>query len=269
MSYPLTQTVIEAARAGGEALVALRDRPRAVTSKGFRDDVTDADYAAQAAIFAAIHAHAPDALIVSEENDFGHAIADWEPPAGLWWMTDPLDGTTNYSRGIPHFCVTVAVLEGLEVVAGAIYDPLRGQMFAAARGGGARLNGQPVHVARQADLAEAVLETGLARAVTTRRKSLAIFNALATECRTVRSSGAAALALAYVAAGWLDAYVHLTLRPWDCAAGVLLIREAGGAVSRPDGGPWTLRDREILASSAPLHDRLAAITQKALDGAGE
>ena len=176
-------------------------------------------------------------MIASEENDFGQGITDWAPPQGLWWLTDPLDGTTNYSRGLPHFCVTVAVLEGWEPIGGAIFDPLRNQMFAAVRGGGATLDGQPLRTSERADPADAVLEAGLARGVAPRRQSLAIFNTLATECRTVRTAGAAALALAYVAAGWLEAYIHLTLRPWDCAAGVLMIREAGGAVSRPDGGP--------------------------------
>ena len=267
MSYPVTQLVVDATRAGGEALLAVRDRPREVQSKGFRDEVTDADYAAQAAIFAAIRAHYPEAVIASEENDFGHNIAAWTPPQGVWWLTDPLDGTTNYSRGLPHFCVTVAVLEGWEPIGGAIFDPLRNQMFAAVRGGGATLDGKPLRTSERADPADAVLEAGLARGVAPRRQSLAIFNTLATECRTVRTAGAAALALAYVAAGWLEAYIHLTLRPWDCAAGVLMIREAGGAVSRPDGGPWTLRDPQILASNTPIHERLAAITQRALDGA--
>ena len=142
MTIPVTQLVVDATRAGGEALLALRDRPREVQSKGFRDEVTDADYAAQEAIFAAIRAHYPEAVIASEENDFGKGITDWEPPQGRWWLTDPLDGTTNYSRGLPHFCVTVAVLEGWEPIGGAIFDPLRNQMFAAVRGGGATLDGQ-------------------------------------------------------------------------------------------------------------------------------
>ena len=151
--------------------------------------------------------------------------------------------------------MTVAVLEGWDPIGGAIFDPLRNQMFAAVRGGGATLDGQPLRTSERADPADAVLEAGLARGVAPRRQSLAIFNTLATECRTVRTAGAAALALAYVAAGWLEAYIHLTLRPWDCAAGVLMIREAGGAVSRPDGGPWTLRDsadsRQQHADSRP------------------
>jgi hypothetical protein len=156
MTIPLTQTVIEAARAGGEALVALRDRPRAVTSKGFRDEVTDADYAAQAAIFAAIHAHAPEALIVSEENQFGHGIAAWEPPAGLWWMTDP--GTHDQLQpGIRTFA-SPCRLGRLEWSRGRSSTPAR-QMFRRRAAAGRPSTASPCASPR-GDLAGS-LETGL------------------------------------------------------------------------------------------------------------
>ncbi len=264
MTIPVTELALEAARRGGAAILEARDRPREITSKGFRDEVTDADYAAQAAILAAIHEHYPQHRVVSEENDFGHRLANWQPPEEYWWLVDPLDGTTNYSRDIPHYCVSVAVLRGTTLIGGAIYDPNRGHLFAAGRGEGATLNGAPLRVSDRGDLAEAILEIGLARNREVRRQGLALFAALAPECRTVRTSGSAALALAWVAAGWLDGYVHLTLRPWDSAAGGLMIQEAGGRLSLPQGGEWRAQLPPILATNDALHDTVLTLTQQTL-----
>jgi myo-inositol-1(or 4)-monophosphatase len=267
MTVPVSDLVVEAARRGGEAIMAIKNRPREVISKGFRDEVTDADYAAQAAIVATIQAQYPDQLIASEENDVAPEEGTFTPPAGYWWLIDPLDGTTNFSRGIPHFCVSVAVLHGTTLIGGAIYDPNREHMFAAARGEGATLNGSPLQASQRTDPTQAVLEAGLARGRDARKKSLSIFNMLATNCRTVRSCGAAALALAYVAAGWLEGYVHLTLKPWDSAAGGLMIQEAGGRLALPGGGEWRARHPSVLATGAPLHDAIAGYVQDALTGA--
>ncbi len=264
MTYPLPQLVIDATLRGAEAIHAVYNNPREITSKGFRDDVTDADFAAQEAIIAAIHKYYPDHPVVSEENDTRYDLAHWDVPPGYWWLVDPLDGTTNFSRGIPHYCVTVAVLDGPEVLSGAIYDPVRNHLFTATRGEGAQLNGEPIRVSPRADLAEAVVECGLGRGREDRRKGLAIFNALAKSCRTVRSSGSAALAQAYVAAGWTEAYVHLTLKPWDCAAGSLMVAEAGGIRSLPDGGEWHLGRPEILFSNGVLHKPLVHLVKEAL-----
>ncbi len=262
MSDLIAQLAAEAARRGGEAIRAVADRPRAITHKGFRDDVTDADYAAQEAIFAALRTHHPDWPIVSEEQ--AGDLSAWTPPAGLWWVVDPLDGTSNFSHKIPHYCVSVAALQGETIIAGAIYDPVRDHLFAAAQGQGATFNSAPMHVSPQADPADAILDSGLARGREQRRYSLALYQALATDCRTVRSLGSAALALAYVAAGWVDGYFHLTLSPWDCAAGVLLIREAGGTVTLPDGGAWSLRQGGLLASNGLIHAALVDISRAAL-----
>lgn len=264
MTESIVQVALEAARSGGQAVMDVRDKPREIISKGFRDDVTDADFASQAAIVETIRSAFPAQLIVSEEIDFEGDISQWEPPEGFWWLIDPLDGTTNFSRGIPHYCVSVAVLQGRTLIGGAIYDPNRDHMFAAERGQGATLNGKPLHVSTRDDLSQAVLEAGLARGPEMRRKGLAIFNHLATTCRTVRSSGAAALALAYVAAGWSDGYVHLTLKPWDSAAAGLMIQEAGGRLALPDGQEWRARFPPILATNAALHNALLAEVQRVL-----
>ncbi len=266
MTYPVAQLAVDAARRGGEAILDVKNRPREVVEKGFRDVVTDADYASQAAVVAAIHEHYPDHLIASEENEFGDPASGWQPPDAFWWLIDPLDGTSNFSRGIPHYCVSVAVLQGTTILGGAIYDPNREHMFAAARGEGATLNGQPLAVSSRPDTAQAIMEAGLARGREMRRKSLSIFSMLATHCRTVRSSGAAALAPAYVAAGWLDGYVHLTLKPWDSAAGGLMVQEAGGKLALADGREWRARQPSILATNSALHDDILRFVQQALAG---
>ncbi len=268
MGYPLNQLVIDAARRGGEVLQAVRNRPREVISKGFRDDVTDADYAAQEAIVAAIRSQYPDHPIVSEENGIGRAVDSWEPPPGYWWLIDPLDGTTNYSRGIPQYCVSVAVVEGLTVRAGAIYDPVREHVFAAARGKGATLNGQPIQVSARDDLAAAVIQCGLGRDPTWRGRGLAVLNAIAPRCRTVRMLGASALGQAYVAAGWLEGTIQLKLRPWDYAAGALLVQEAGGRLALPDGGAWHLLASQMVATNDALHAAIVGIVREALAAEG-
>ncbi len=264
MTTSVIGVAIEAARQGAEAVQAVRDRPREITSKGFRDDVTDADYAAQQAILSVIRAAFPTHPVISEENHLGAAVGAWQPPEDYWWLVDPLDGTTNFSRGLPHYCVSVAVLRGPMLIGGAICDPTRNHLFYAERGQGAYLNDRRLHVSERADLAEAVLEVALARQQDDRRRGLAIFNRLALLSRTVRSMGAAALSLAHVAAGWLDGYVHLTLRPWDSAAGGLMIQEAGGRLSLPDGSDWAGRFAPVVAASAALHPAILAEVQQAL-----
>lgn len=266
MTEALMQVAVEAARQGGAAIMAVQNRPRTVISKGFRDEVTDADYAAQEAIFAAIRAHHPDHVIASEEGDFADAdiTGDWQPPEGYWWLIDPLDGTTNFSRGVPHWGVSVGVAQGSRLIAGAIYDPNRDHMFAAYRGGGATLNGEPLHVSDRADPTTAILEAGLGRDPAVRRHGLSIIKTLATECRSVRTMGSASLALAYTAAGWIEGYIHLTLKPWDTAAGGLMIQEAGGRLAHPDGSTWQARHPPVVASNAALHETLLGLVQQAL-----
>ncbi len=267
MTDPLLLPAIEAARRGGEAIQAVQARPRQVARKGFRDEVTDADYAAEEAVVSAIRACYPDHPIVSEENDLGQDMRHWQPPTGTWWLIDPLDGTTNYSRGIPQYCVSVAVVQGLTVQAGAIYDPVRDQMFAAALGEGATLNGAPLHVSTRDDLTQAVIQLGLTRQPDLRRRSLAVLTAIAPRCRSVRTFGTSALGQAYVAAGWVEAFVMLRLQPWDVAAGSLLVTEAGGRLCLPGGDPWHLLAGQITATNAALHEVVKGVVGDALAAA--
>lgn len=250
----LLETALEAAHAAGAVLLARLPQERTVTYKGQRDIVTDADVAAQAAIGAVIAARFPDHALLGEE---GPHTADLRGP-GPVWVVDPLDGTTNYSRRHPGFSVAVAVAEAGQVLAGVTHDPLRQETFYAERGQGAFvLQGsappQPLRVSALTELDQALAGLDWARDPVVRARALAGLGRVATTCRTVRALGSAALGLAYVAAGRLDAYFHLAVQPWDVAAGCLLVTEAGGRVSTPAGADWQLDHPALAASNGALH----------------
>lgn len=245
----MLSAALEAARQAGDELLARAAQQREVASKGYRDDVTDADTAAEQIVLAVLRAHFPQDAILSEE-------AGALEGGGCLWIVDPLDGTTNYARGHPTFCVAVAaVVEGTPLV-GVIHDPLRGHTFAARRGGGAALNGRAIRVSATAHLIDSVIGLDWAKSDQDRTETLRRLEALAPRCRTVRSLGSAALALAYIAAGWLDAYFATGLHPWDTAAASLLIAEAGGTISGWEGESWIVGQPAILATNGLLHSAI-------------
>jgi myo-inositol-1(or 4)-monophosphatase len=176
------------------------------------------------------------------------------------WVVDPLDGTTNYSRGFPYFCVSVALARAGRVVVAAVYQPLLDEMFTAIRGHGAFLNGSRLRVSGQAYLEQAFLATGFPYDIRrSRRTNIDHFSAFATRCLAIRRAGAAALDLAYVAAGRFDGFWELKLRPWDIAAASLLVEEAGGRVTGLAGRPWRLSMRDIVASNGRVHHEMLAV----------
>ena len=200
----------------------------------------------------------PDHAIVGEEGDLG------EPDAECRWIVDPIDGTVNYSYGIPHFCVSLALqhrssegdlaraMGGYAVRVGVIYDPLRDEIFTAEEGKGAFLNGEQIHVSQRSHFHEAILSVGFSKTKETIERGLHDFQILVHQARKLRMMGSAALDLAYVAAGRMEAYIESRVRLWDIAAGVLLVKEAGGHVRlRPiDGMPHAF---ETVASNAKLN----------------
>jgi myo-inositol-1(or 4)-monophosphatase len=249
----LLSTAIEAARAAAEALRQARSRPLNVHWKGFRDIVTDADLAAERAILDVIRTAYPDHNVLSEEDATPKQDA-WTPPPGALWIIDPLDGTTNFARGVPSYCTSVAVAFDGVLQAGAIFDPARDTLFAAARGEGFTINGEPAHVSEESDLALAVGACDWPRDRKTRARAVAIAERMLIHARTVRAQGSAALNLAYVAAGWYDFYFHPDLSPWDLAAGALMVQEAGGALTTLEGAPFDMSARSLLISNGRLHE---------------
>ena len=246
----LLDTALEVARAAGHEIARRLPQERDVHSKGFRDIVTDADLAAQEALVAVIHSRFPHHGILSEE---GLTPGD---EAETIWVLDPVDGTTNYERRFPCYSVSVGVVHAGEPVAGVVYDPSRDHAFYAERGAGAMLNGERLHVSQTDELIHAIVGLDFARDPDARAALMATMVAYSIHIRTFRSLGSTAVALCYVAAGWMEAYFHFALCPWDCAAGGLIIQEAGGMLTDADGGPWDYTLPRCLASNGRLHSAL-------------
>jgi fructose-1,6-bisphosphatase/inositol monophosphatase family enzyme len=201
--------------------------------------VSEADHAAEAEIAALLRAERPDDALLSEEG------AGSGGTSGRRWVVDPLDGTTNYLYGFPAWCVSVAVEDGEGAIAGVVHDPVAGETFRASRGGGAELNGVPIHVRDHDRLETALIATGFGYDPDVRAGQADVLRRAVPHVRDVRRAGAAALDLCFVAAGRLDGYYERGLNPWDWAAGVLIVREAGGEVVPLEGG------RPGLAAAGP------------------
>jgi myo-inositol-1(or 4)-monophosphatase len=248
-----------AARAGGEELKSWRGRFK-TREKGTSDLVTDADLASQAAIQRVIAARYPNDAFLGEEQSSISA-----PPKSdeLIWIVDPLDGTTNYVHGYPNYAVSVAIARGSNVLAGVIYDPVREQCFSAAAGRGASCNGERLNTSGTTKIAESLIAVSLPARVERDSPDLLDFIEATQVCRAVRRSGSAALNLAHVAAGALDAFWAAHIHTWDVAAGVLLICEAGGVVTGRDGNTFDLWNPHfIAAASQPLHRAINAVLTK-------
>jgi len=233
--------------------------PREIKSKGWRDIVTDADFAAQRAILEILTKDFPDYAVLPEEERHD-AQADLAAPVPTW-VIDPLDGTANYARQFPAFSVAIGLVHQGEILLGVIHDPMQGETFFAEQGRGAFIqyggdSPQPMQVSRVADLDDVFVGVDWARDPGTRQKVLQALVRVGAEARTLRAVGSAALGLAYVAAGRLDGYFHLAFQPWDVAAGAVLVTEAGGQLSAPDGSEWRLGNMQLVASNRVLHKEL-------------
>ncbi len=242
----------EAARAAGEIQRRRWETRLAVRHKGSVDLVTDVDLACEDAIREVLARRAPGTAVLGEEGGGATGTGDR-------WVVDPLDGTTNFAHGFPVFGVSIAWEEGGNTVAGVVYDPLRDELFAAARGKGATRNGEPVRVSATTGLAGALLATGFPYDRAEAPRNYRAFERLTQATQGVRRTGSAALDLAYTACGRLDGFWEPGLAPWDLAAGCLLVTEAGGRVTGYDGGPFTPRDRDVVATNGPLHPAVLAV----------
>jgi myo-inositol-1(or 4)-monophosphatase len=228
---------------------------RTIDYKGGIDLVTDADRASEEALLSFLAARFPRASVLAEESGFRGPEA-----AALRFVIDPLDGTTNYAHGVPHFAVNVAAVDAAGIAAGATWDPLREEMFLSARGEGARCNGAPIRVSRTPELVKALLVTGFPYDVHQNYEMpLRIFGEYMRRARAIRRMGAAALDLAYIACGRFDGYWEMRLKPWDLAPGILLVREAGGVANDFDGGDEMLARGEICAANPDLQATLLGV----------
>jgi myo-inositol-1(or 4)-monophosphatase len=225
-----------------------------IENKGELDLVTEVDRACETAILARLRRSFPLHDVVAEES--GPSLSGSE----YVWYVDPLDGTTNFAHRYPFFCTSIALTRACVVVASAVYDPVKDELFTAARGRGATCNGVPLNVTPATDLLRAVFLTGFPYDLRDDvRHTLRLFERFLHHARALRRDGAAALDLAYLAAGRVDGYFEERLKPWDVLAGSLLVEEAGGRVSRFDGSPIGLSADEVVASNGALHEAMLRV----------
>lgn len=219
------------------------------TKSSATDLVTQVDRACEERIREVLLGAFPDHVVLGEEQG-------QQGEAAHRWIVDPLDGTLNYAHGFPFFCVSIALEVRGRVELGVVLDVPRDVLFQAVRGRGATANGRPISVSDESVPIQAMLATGFAYVEGTQHENVEIFARVLPKVRAVRRPGAAALDLCYVASGLLDGFWELELSPWDVAAGVLIIQEAGGTVTGPDGAPYRLGERVLVASNGALHAKL-------------
>lgn len=225
-----------------------------IALKGDKNLVTEIDQESERIIVEYLLARFPSHMILAEENEYTGMSSPYR------WVIDPLDGTTNYAHGFPWFCVSIALEHLGEPIVGVIYNPMTNELFTASKGEGAFLNGVPLRVSSRFPLSGALLGTGFPYdCATDSDNNFAPFIAFQKRARGIRRAGAAALDLAYVAAGRLDGFWELKLKPWDVSAGTLLVQEAGGMVTTFDGSPYQTTNHRIVASNGLIHNEMITV----------
>ena len=260
------------AREAGALLLQYFHQGLKIEYKGEADLVTAADRAAETLIRERISKQFPSHDVLGEEQGLNDQRGDYR------WYVDPLDGTTNFAHGYPVFAVSMALEhQALEErssgqqgrrIAGVIYDPTRDELFTAEQGRGAHLNGKPIHVSKAAQLKECLVATGFPSHKRHKNPNIYFYHQITLRTHGVRRAGSAALDLCNVACGRFDGFWEFNLNPWDTAAGVLIVEEAGGKVSRFDGSPFELDSRETLASNGLVHEALLHEFQEIFAGRG-
>ncbi len=251
------QIALRAARAAGRIHLRWLNKTKTTRKSNALDLVTEADKEAEAAIIKIIRGAFPDHAILAEESGAS------EQRSAHRWIIDPLDGTTNFAHGFPAFCVSIAYEHRRRVQHGVVFDALHRDLFSARRGRGAILNGKPIRVSKSKALATSLLATGFAYDRRERRRFyLAFWEDMMTRVEGVRRAGSAALDLASVACGRLDGFWEFGLKPWDVAAGALLVTEAGGTVTNMDGTPLDIAGAQILATNNRIHREMAQVLRE-------
>lgn len=250
----IRRAAIGAAYQGGQVIRECLGRRIRIRKKGTIDLVTEADLGAEKAIISALRYRYPDHAVLAEEGGLTGGSSPHR------WIIDPLDGTTNFAHGIPLFCISIAFESAGEILAGVVLNPVSGELFTAIRGGGATLNGVPVAVSDRAELVESLLVTGFPYEMTPGLDAaLGRFGRCLAAAQGVRRLGAAALDLCYVACGRFDGFWEQGLKPWDTAAGTLIVQEAGGRVTAFDGGSYTPGQADMLATNGRIHEAMITL----------
>ncbi len=238
----------------GKILSAGFHRKKRVSYKGEINPVTQFDLRSEQYIVSAIAGNYPDHAILTEEG------SDRSTASQYRWVIDPLDGTVNYAHGFPVYSVSIALQFGGHSVVGVVYDPERQELYSAAKGVGAFLNRKKIRVTSQRNLRKALLATGFAYNIGTARKNnLGMFARMTRHAQAVRRLGSAALDLCWLAAGRFDGFWEYYLHPWDTAAAIVVVEEAGGKVTRIDGKHFSIFDKQILASNGQIHSAMMAV----------
>jgi myo-inositol-1(or 4)-monophosphatase len=239
------------------------DRQIAIEYKGDADLVTAADRASEKLIVGKLREFWPTHEIVGEEG-----TRDNTGTSEYRWYVDPLDGTTNFAHGYPVFCVSIGLEYRDELIAGVLYDPTRNELFAAAKGSGATLNGKQIHVSKTKTLSESILATGFPSHKRHKNPNIHFYHQITLRSHGIRRAGSAALDLANVASGRYDGFWEFNLNPWDTSAAVVIVREAGGVVTKFDGSEFNIDSREVLASNGLLHEELMQNFREIFAGRG-
>jgi myo-inositol-1(or 4)-monophosphatase len=255
------------AREAGALLIHHFHQHLKIEYKGDADLVTAADRAAEALIRERIREHWPGHDVLGEEQGLSDQGSEYR------WYVDPLDGTTNFAHGYPVFCVSIALErrspgQSGERVAAVVYDPTRDELFSAEPGRGAQLNGETIHVSKTNTLKECLLATGFPSQKRHKNPNIYFYHQITLHTHGVRRAGSAALDLCNVASGRFDGFWEFNLNPWDTAAGVLIVEEAGGTVTRFDGAPFELNSRETVASNGLIHDAMLLEFKEIFAGRG-
>jgi len=252
--------MIAIAREAGALLMEYFDQNIKIEYKGDADLVTAADRKSEALIRERIRESWPEHDVLGEEGGFRDTGSEYR------WYVDPLDGTTNFAHGFPVFCVSLGLERRNQMIAGVCFDPTRNELFATERGGGAYLNDKPIHVSQVDKLAESLVGTGFPSHKRHKNPNIHFYHQITLRTHGVRRAGSAALDLCSVACGRLDGFWEFNLNPWDTAAGVLMVEEAGGQITDFEGSPFQLNSRETLASNGLIHDTLIAEFQQIFRG---
>jgi myo-inositol-1(or 4)-monophosphatase len=255
------QVAIETAREAGAILIEELSRPAEISYKGDVDLVTQADQRSEAVVVSRLRCEFPEHSIVAEEG------SGRESASRFRWYVDPLDGTTNFAHKFPWFAVSIGLAEGDDLVCGVVYNPANDELFTAARGEGAQLNGIPILVSTVAQMSAGLLGTGFPSHKRILNPNIHYYWQFTLASHGVRRVGAASLDLCSVACGRLDGFWEFGLKPWDTAAGTLIVREAGGMVTDWAGTPYKISFPECVASNGLIHAQMRALAAEISAGA--